>query len=78
MYAALALLLTVPLFRDFFDFSMPGREHLAMTAGIALTGCLAVELLYRSRRRHLNTRPASTGDRQVPGNQPAPQRARQD
>jgi cation-transporting ATPase E len=78
MYAALALLLTVPLFRDFFDFSMPGREHLAITAGIALTGCLAVELLYRSRRRHLNTRPASTGDRQVPGNQPAPQRARQD
>jgi cation-transporting ATPase E len=53
MYAALAIVLTVPLSRDFFDFTMPGQEHLTATALIALIGCLAVELLYRAHRRHL-------------------------
>ena len=57
MYAALALVLTVPPLRDFFDFTMPWQEHLAMTALIALIGCLAIELLYWAHRRHLNTDP---------------------
>jgi hypothetical protein len=45
---------------NFFDFTMPGQERLTMTALIALIGCLAVELLYRAHRRHLNIDPAST------------------
>jgi cation-transporting ATPase E len=53
MYAALAMVLTVPLLRDFFDFTMPGQEHLTATALIAFIGCLAVELLYRAHRRRL-------------------------
>jgi cation-transporting ATPase E len=60
MYAALLFLLAVPPIRDFFDFTMPGQEHLTMAALIALIGCLAIELLYRAHRRHLNTNPAST------------------
>jgi cation-transporting ATPase E len=60
MYAALLLLLAVQPLRNFFDFTMPGQEHLTMTALIALIGCLAIELLYRAHRRHLNTDPAHT------------------
>jgi cation-transporting P-type ATPase E len=57
MYAALACVLTVPPLRDFFDFTMPGQEHLTMTALIAVIGCVTVELLHRAHRRHLNIRP---------------------
>lgn len=54
MYAALAMMLTVPPLRDFFDFTLPDQEHLAATALVALAGCLAVELLHRAHRRYLN------------------------
>ncbi len=60
MYAALAMLLTVPLLRDFFDFTLPEQEHLTATALIALAGCLAVELLHRAHRRYLSRDRAPT------------------
>jgi cation-transporting ATPase E len=60
MYAALALVLSVPALRDFFDFTVLGQEHLTVSVLVALAGGLAVELLFRSHRRRLDAGPAST------------------
>ncbi|WP_024366859.1 cation-translocating P-type ATPase [Arthrobacter sp. TB 26] len=60
MYAALALVLTVPPLRDFFEFTELGREHLATSVLVALTGVLAIELLFRFHHRRLNADPVST------------------
>lgn len=57
MYAALALLLTVPPLQNFFDLTVLGREHLTVSVLVALAGCLAVELLFRAHRRRRGPRP---------------------
>jgi cation-transporting ATPase E len=59
MYAALTLVLTVPPLREFFDFTTLGQEHLTASVLVALTGGLAVELLFRFHRRRLNADPTS-------------------
>ncbi|MET3719459.1 MULTISPECIES: hypothetical protein [unclassified Arthrobacter] len=60
MYAALALVLTAPPLQDFFEFAVLGQEHLAISALIALIGCLAVELLHWALFRRINADPAFT------------------
>jgi hypothetical protein len=68
MYAALALVLTAPPLREFFDFTGLGQEHLTASLLVALSGCLAVELLLRAHRRHLNPGPPPPfRDQQMPG-----------
>jgi cation-transporting ATPase E len=59
MYAALVLVLTVPVLQDFFEFTVLGQEHLTTSMLVALVGCLAVELLFRFHRRRLATVPAT-------------------
>ncbi|WP_343212996.1 HAD-IC family P-type ATPase [Arthrobacter sp. H5] len=54
MWAALGFVLVVPPLRDFFDFTMPGWNHLAASAVVALAGAVAVEVLFRYHRQRLN------------------------
>ncbi|MBG6181808.1 HAD-IC family P-type ATPase [Arthrobacter sp. CAN_A1] len=53
MFAALALVLTVPLLSEFFDFTVPGWNHLVASGIVALLGGVAIEVLFRHHRRLL-------------------------
>ena len=53
MFAALGLVLTVPLLSDFFDFTVPGWNHLVASGVVALLGAIAIEILFRHHRRLL-------------------------
>lgn len=55
MYAALVLLLTLPLLRDFFDFAVLAQEYLTAAVVAGFLGALAVEVLFRFHRRSLNS-----------------------
>ncbi|MHA7276456.1 HAD-IC family P-type ATPase [Arthrobacter sp. Hz1] len=63
MYAALGLVISVPLLKDFFDFTMPDGDHLVATVLAAVVGAGAIELLFRSHRRRLNPDGPTAGSR---------------
>ncbi|WP_019484153.1 HAD-IC family P-type ATPase [Arthrobacter sp. TB 23] len=53
MFVGLGLVLTVPLLSDFFDFTVPGWNHLVASGVVALLGGIAIEILFRHHRRLL-------------------------
>jgi cation-transporting ATPase E len=51
MYAGLAVVLTVPVFQEFFGLEWPPPALLAVSLGVSLGGILAVEILARVHSR---------------------------
>jgi cation-transporting ATPase E len=47
MVLALAGCLAVPLLRDYLDFELPSRTLLPVAIGVALIGCLGIEVVHR-------------------------------
>lgn len=60
MYAELALVLVVPVVRDFFGVPWPPPELLSTCLIVSLVGCACVEVLYRVNRFSQRRRLAAT------------------
>ena len=68
MYLGLFACLTVPIIRDFFDLELPTGDLVAVAVGVAIPGCLGIELIHRIRQRRNQDSPggsALTVEREV-------------
>ncbi|WP_241988854.1 HAD-IC family P-type ATPase [Cryobacterium sp. TMT1-2-2] len=60
MYLGLLACLTVPIIRDFFDLELPTGDLLAVAIGVAIPGCLGIEIIQRIRQRRNQDSPGDS------------------